>query len=196
VRNRDVALIAFNLVALWIIASGLIQALELALNWHVLESKFAEMNLAEGSPSPASLTWNALGALFARSGLGVVMWLLSGLMARSLFPADDPPYSMEGTIVLYRAAAFLVGLWLLADSLPKAAFALAWAARSGWRLQDPDGVAQFASLWVKLGLGLALLRGGDWVRDLVLSKRAPANQHTTQGKSGGVEQGDEADEAR
>jgi hypothetical protein len=171
-RNRDVALLAFKMAALWVIVSGLIQALEVALSWGALESKFASMDMAPGSPSPSSMVWNALGALLARSGIGLVLWYLAPRLARGVFPGDEPGYSTESSLVLYRAATFLVGLWLLADALPLAATTLVWIIRGHWRPTDAEGVAQLASLWVKLGLGFALIRGGDWVREWFVAKAA------------------------
>ena len=170
-RNQDVALLAFKGVALWIVASGLIDALEVALNWQALERQFAGMGYAAGSPSPTSLVWNALGAMLARSGVGVFLWLFSGRLARSVFPADDPPLSLPSQVALFRGAAFLVGLRLLADALPRATFTFALIARGGWNSGGDDLVPEFASLWVKIGLGLTLLRGGDWIRELVVSRQ-------------------------
>jgi hypothetical protein len=164
-RNRDLALIGLKGAALWVIISGLVQALEVALNWAAVEGQFASMNMAPGSPSPKALVWNALGAFFARSGIGLILWFLAPLLSRNMFPGDDPPYSTGSSLVMYRAAAFFVGLWLLADALPLAATTLVWVMRAHWRPTDAGGVAQLASLWVKLGLGFALIRGGDWVRE-------------------------------
>jgi hypothetical protein len=180
VRSRDLALIAFKVVALWIVVSGVIQASELVLNWLGFQGQFAGGNWGPSAPSPQGMMWYALTALLARSLVGVLIWVLSRRLACSLFPVDDPAYTTEGALVLYRGASFLVGLYLLADSIPAAFFMLTLAIRGGWRPQEAEGVAQLVSLWVKLGLGTALLRGGDWVRELILPQPKPVPADTSE----------------
>ena len=119
-RNRDVALIAIKLLALWIIAGAAIQATELVLSWNTMRSQFASMNFGPNPPSPTSMVWSTLGAFLARAFVGVAVWLMGARLTRALFPADDPHYSTAESLVLLRAASFLVGLWLLADALPLA----------------------------------------------------------------------------
>ena len=157
--NRDVALIAFRTLALWVVVSNFGQALGLLLSWKQLIAPVE----AGGSPTWELLLWGVIGAL-ARSAIGIVVWALARPLSWLLFPGEaETATTAPPALSLYRSASFLVGLWLLADAIPTAVYYTAWAVWTGWRpAHGEEGAAQTAELVAKLLLGVALLRG-DWL---------------------------------
>jgi hypothetical protein len=159
--SRDVALIAFRTLALWLIVSNVATAVELLAGWE----PFRKASEASSSPlSPIERFFLLLVAALARSTMGVLIWTLAGPLSRLAVPADpDRAPAPPAPIGLYRPASFLVALWLLASTVPNAAYYIAWAVRTGWRPAESDeGTAQMAEVVAKLLLGVALLRG-DWL---------------------------------
>jgi hypothetical protein len=171
---RDIALVAYRTLALWVTVSGLMALIETLFTWR---SVWAQSQAAMvGVSNPATETdffWMTTSALASRLLLGVLLWCAAPTLARYT-PFSKLPLASEQSsrATLFSAAAFLVGVWLLSSSIPGLAFAALAATRPGVPAYD-DGVggARVAQLLAQLFLGVAFVRGG-WLVDLAISSRA------------------------
>ena len=176
--NRDIAVIAFKTLSLWVIVTGLFAAVEVFINW---EQSLGHMKVAIGdhvSAPPETLLGWSIVAFLVRSLLGVGLWAVSGPLARWVFPSDAVPSPPEVSRTdLFNVASFLVGLWLLADTVP----ALAYVVRAV-QLSDMQDPAWFVEYGLKLALGVALLKAG-WLARLIVGGE-PREEESESGDGG------------
>jgi hypothetical protein len=189
VTNRDVALIAFRTLALWVIVWGVTQSLELLLTWDQTTAQMRVQLREANAPPPHTLMLWGLAAFLGRAGVGVLLWAGARPLAWLAFPREAQ-IGVSQPLALYRSVTFLVALWLLAQALPTTGYYVMWGVKTGWRPGDnPEGASQVAELLVKLLLGVALLRGDWFIRAVYPGLSTTAEQR-------GVEQMDAADERR
>jgi hypothetical protein len=193
-RPKDVALVAFRLLAIWTVVSGLDLLLQTLASWKVVFAQAtATMANVPNAPTSSEFFWMTASALLARVFLGLVLWSMSPFLARVTCPGEAPLAGVISREGLYSAAAFLVGIWLVSDSLPSLAYFGFAATRPGTpAYPDMNRPAQIVQLVARLLIGLAFLRGGWLVR---WALEGPITRGDGAGIDGGVEQGDEADKA-
>jgi hypothetical protein len=161
--RRDLAVVAFRVLALWPIVTGLTQALETVIAWDVAYRQVARgPNSAALALSPREFFLITMAPFGARVVVGVLLWVFSGSLARLAAGPDGGPTPLADRRTLYLSAMFLVGVWLLASAVPTAAYWLFWAVRTGWRPQQAEEGAQLAELAIRGLVGATLLRG-DWL---------------------------------
>jgi hypothetical protein len=192
-RPKDVALVAFRLLAIWTVVSGLDLLLQTLASWRVVYAQaMAAMPNVPNVPTSSEFLWMTASALLARVLLGLVLWWTSPFLARVTCPGEAPLVGVISREGLYSAATFLVGIWLVSDSLPGLAYFGFAATRPGTpAYPDVNRPAQIAQLVARFVIGLTFLRGGWLVRWALEGPivRAPGVR-----VDGGVEQEDEADE--
>jgi hypothetical protein len=183
VNTRDVALVAYRALALWLGASGLMALGETLLTWQAVWAQSQAAMAGVTNPlTERGFLWMTASALLFRALLGGLLWWAAPSLARRT-PVSEPRLASRepSRAVLYSAAAFLVGVWLLSSSLPGLAFAAYAATRPGVPAYDDGlGGARIAESLAQLLLGVAFVRGG-WLVDLAIWSR---------GSSGSVEDGD------
>jgi hypothetical protein len=158
--RRDVATITFKAIALWPIVTGLSQALEAAMTWDVAYAQLpAEVRAVTSS---SDLLMTSVGAFLGRAALGVLLWIISGRLARLVFPEASLPVGLPDRQTLYVVGMFVIGVSILAPAIPTAAYWVYYAVHTGWRPRDAESGAQLAELVTRLFVGLTLLRG-DWL---------------------------------
>ncbi len=193
---KDIALVAYRLLALWLGLSGLQVLAETLLTWKStwiqIQPQFADV---ANAPTQAAFFLMTTSALAARSLLGVVLWWLAPVLARHT-PVGH--VAVDGRLVsradLFSAAAFLMGVWLLSGALPGLAYSIHAATRPGVPAYDAGpGGARVAQLLAQCLLGVAFVRGG-WLVDLAIWGRGGSRPIDDENR--GVEQGDGADERR
>jgi hypothetical protein len=194
-RRKDVALIAFRLLAIWTVFSGADALVESLISWKAVAAQsMSVMAGVANAPTSSQLLWMTSSALLARVAIGLLLWWLSPLLARVTCPGDTAIGVDVKREELFSAAAFLVGLWLVSDAIPGLAFAAFAATRPGTpAYDDGQGGARLAQLMARLAIGLAFLRS-RWLVSWALAGPMIPQQDGAEGH-GGVEQGDEADEA-
>jgi hypothetical protein len=195
-RARDIALVAFRLLAIWAVLSGLDMVLQTLLGWKTIAAQsMPSMAGVVNAPTSSEFFWMTISGLSARVVLGLLLWWVAPFLARVTCPSEAQVAGHSTREALYSAAAFLVGIWLVSDSLPGLAFVAFSATRPGTPAYDDGSMtAQVAQLAAKLVLGLAFLRARWLVRwalepPIIGGPEAP-------GKGGGAEQADAADEAQ
>lgn len=187
--KRDIGTVAFKTLALWIVVSALLEILQVFVGWeHQRAQLEAELGNVAAMPAGTLLVWGVL-ALMVRAAGGVALWMLSDRLAAWAFPGQSQaPSPTARRPDLYAAASFLVGLWLLANTVPAIPYVLSWVRT----IQEPGEQYALAEWILKLLLGLLLLRG-DRVAKWALRRQDAA---AGGGKSGAVQQGDSPDEAQ
>ena len=182
---RDVALIAYRLLALWFGVSGMMALAETLLTW---KSVWAQSQaVMAGTSNPTTETGFLLmttSALAARALLGALLWWAAPALARHTPVGQPSPESQEPSrAVLFSAAAFLVGVWLLSVSLPGLAYVGFSATRPGVPAYDDGlGGARVAQLLAQLLLGVAFVRGG-WLVDLAVWSRGSTGEPSPPGQT-------------
>jgi hypothetical protein len=195
-RPYDVALIAFRLLALWLVASALTALAETLASWKSIAAQ-ALLTMADVSNAPTrrELFWLTTSALLARAAVGGLLWWAAPLLARHTSPAEATPQT--GTIsrtALFSGAAFLVGAWLLSDAIPGLAFAAYASTRPGVPAYDDGlGGARVAELVAKLVLGVAFVRG-TWLARWALGGSGASADPSFE--EAAAQQGDAADKAQ
>jgi hypothetical protein len=170
VGPRDVSLVAFRLLALWVMVSGVQATVELALTWPLAAAPaMAGMDGVANAPTEGELRWMTFSALVARVGVGLVLWWVAPLLAGRLQPAAVEGVAQHADArSLYGAGAFLVGVWLLGEAIPGLGFLALAASRPGVpAYDDGGGAARVAEYLLKLICGVAFVRGG-WLVSAVL----------------------------
>jgi len=182
----DVALIAFRLLALWLVASALGALAEMWASWESFATQ--ALSAMSGTSNPitrSELFWLTSSAMLARGAVGGVLWWGAPLLAYHTSSREaGAPSNTPSRAALYSAAAFLVGVWLLSDALPGLAFIAFAATRPGTPAYD-DGLsgARVAELVAKLVLGVAFLRS-NWLTRWVLGASDAAVETSPEGPSG------------
>lgn len=170
---RDVALVAYRLLGLWIGASGAMALGEALITWKSSWAQIETMMATTTNPmSETALFWMSMSALAFRGLFGGLLWWAAPLLARHT-PVGERCLAGEepARAALYSAAAFLVGVWLLSVSLPGLAFEVHAARRAGAHAhEDGLGGARIVELVAQLLLGAAFVRGG-WLVDLAIGSR-------------------------
>jgi hypothetical protein len=207
VTNRAVAVLAFRVVALWLVANAAISLAGIPYFWSS-QAGFRVVAVLD-----------TLLHLLVALGIGVPVWASADWLAVRTFPSESqettPLDKLSGERLLALAFAIL-GVFLVSQALPALVNSLALFTQSrlaGGSVLGPDEVqrselwdaiakAGFAAAITRLLVGMCLLAGparlGSAVarlrQDLVgtLAEDAPADQ----GTQGAVEQADEADETR
>lgn len=164
--NRDVALLAFKLLGLWLIASAAIGVAGLPYYW---EPQF------EGIRSTAVLF--ALLPVLVRVGIGVLIWFSADWFAARIFPDESPqPTSFDALRgePLFALALSIFGVFFVCDALPMVVYGIALFTQSlsaGSSLLAGSEVEQQRLIWnatakadvtaavARLLIGLALLAG-------------------------------------
>jgi hypothetical protein len=161
--RRDFATITFKAIAIWPIFTAVSQSLEALITW---DTTFAQIqNHTQGMaplPSSSEMLFMTIGAFASRAVVGLVLWFLSGFLARLAFPQPSTTVPIPERRILYLSAMFLAGTWVLASAIPTAVYWLFLAVRTGWHPEGPQGGAQLAELATKLLVGFTLLRG-EWL---------------------------------
>jgi hypothetical protein len=190
-KMRDVATIAFRVLALWIMISGLTALTDLLFNWKTVAAQvMGTFSGASNPPTQTELLWMSATAFVGRSVIGMVAWWVSPLVARATSPSADVITAL-GREDLYAAASFLVGLYLIALSAPGLAFEGYAATRPGFPAY-PEAHPQVPFLMAQLVLGVALLRSRWLVRWAIGGVGSEAGESASEGT---VQQRDAADEA-
>ncbi len=190
-RTRDVATVAFRLLALWTVVSALTSLVDLLANWKTVAAQvMGTFSDVSNPPTRGELLWMSTSALVGRGVLGLLLWWLSPTLARLTSPREDP-LALDSRQDLHAAAAFLVGVWLIASSAPGLAFAALVATRPGVPAY-PETQPQVPLLLAQLVLGLALLRA-RWLIGWAVGRPVAV---TGRRLGGAVEQADAADERR
>jgi hypothetical protein len=195
---RDVALVAYRLLGLWLGVSGLQALAETLLNWKSLWAQSQPMFAGTANPpTEAGFLLMTTSALAARALFGLLLWWAAPAMARHT-PVGQP--HSEGRYAsradLFSAGAFLVGVWLLSGALPGLAYSAFAATRPGTSPYDDGlGGARIAQLLAQGLLGIAFVRGG-WLVDLALSSGGRSQTIENEETKLGVEHGDGANERR
>jgi hypothetical protein len=182
--GRDIALVAYRLLALWIALSAVMALLETLVSWEsiVAQTQGALANVSN-PPTARALFWMTTSATVARGMVGVLLWWGAPALARRT-PVSDSPRSDPSRYNLYSAAAFLVGVWLLSECLPGLAFAFQMAIRPGVLAHDDGlGRARLAQMLAQLLLGIAFIRGG-WLVDLAIWRRGDGSAGAEESKPG------------
>jgi len=191
-KTRDVATIAFRVLALWVVISAITGLMDLLLNWDAVAAQvMSGFKDVSNPPTRQGLLWLSASAFVGRGLVGLIAWWLSPLLARLTCPREDGLVATERGRDLYAAASFLVGLWLIAGSGPGLAFAAYAATRPGFPAY-PETQPQVPLLLPQFLLGLSLLRG-QWLIGLVTGGTEPRGKAEAEGA---VQQGDAADERR
>jgi hypothetical protein len=161
-RMRDVATIAFRLLALWVVVSALTSLSELLVNWKTVAAQvMGTLSNMKEAPTRSQLFWMSTSAMLGRGLIGVIVWWLSPFLARVTCPGEDGVPLPDRRRDLYAAAAFLVGLWLIAGSAPGLAFAAIAATRPGTPAY-PETQPVVPFLLAQFGLGISFLRS-QWL---------------------------------
>jgi hypothetical protein len=191
-KTRDVATIAFRLLALWITISALTALIDLLFNWKTVAGQMmGSFSGVANAPTERELFWMTASALVGRGIIGLVAWWLSPLLARVTF-ASDARSVVGDRDGLYAAASFLVGLCLIAISAPGLAFEAYVATKPGFPAY-PEGHPRVPLLLAQFVLGVSFV----WNRWLVrLATGQPRSEVSAGAPDGAVQQRDEADEAR
>ena len=191
-KTRDVAIIAFRLLALWIVISALTALIDLLFNWKSVSAQvMGSFSGVANAPTETALFWMSATAFLARAVIGVVAWWLSPVLARATSPSDSIVMAL-GREDLYAAATFLIGLYLVALSLPGLVFEGYVATKPGFPAY-PEAHPQVPLLLAQLVLGIALVRN-RWLVKWAMATAGPGSSAST--SDGAVQQRDEADEAR
>jgi len=191
-KTRDVATIAFRLLALWVTISALISLVDLLFNWKMVAAQtMGSFSGVANAPTERELFWMSASAFVCRGMIGLVAWWLSPLLARVTVPSDA--LSVVGDRDgLYAAASFLVGLCLIAMSAPGLAFEAYVATKPGFPAY-PEAHPKVPLLLAQFVLGVSFV----WSRWLVkLATGQPHSEVDASATDGAVQQRDEADEAR
>jgi hypothetical protein len=132
-KNRDIALIGYRLLALWFAASAIQALLELLLSWKSVHAQMSASMADISNPlNEVQLFLLTTSAMVARSAVGGILWWLAPRLARRTFPESPSPAVQQPTRSdLFHAASFLVGVWLLGDSVPGVAFFAIDVVRNG-----------------------------------------------------------------
>ena len=169
---RDIALIAYRVLALWIGVSGLMALIETLLSWEsIVAQTMATMAAVSNAPTERAFFWMTTSALGARALFGFLLWWAAPALARRTPVSESHGAAESSRHALYSAAAFLVGVWLVSESLPGLAFTFHAATRPGVPAYDDGlGGARLAQLLAQFLLGVAFIRGG-WLVDLAIWSR-------------------------
>lgn len=195
VNMKDIALVAYRLLALWLALSGLQALAETLLTWKSIwiqmQPQFAGVS---NSPTQTGFFVMTTSALAVRALFGLLLWWLAPALARCT-PVGQ--MGLEGRLAsradLFSAAAFLVGVWLLAGALPGLAYSAYVATRPGTPAYDDGlGGARIAQLVAQVLIGVAFVKG-RWLVELAISEGG--GSRPTEDEEPGVEQ-DGADERR
>jgi len=189
-RTRDVATVAFRVLALWIVISAVTALIDLLFNWKTIAAQvMGSFSGIRNAPTEWELFWMSASAFVGRGLIGVLAWWLSPALAR-VTPFSEGTVSGVGRRDLYAAGSFLIGLYLVAISAPGLAFEAYVAMKQGYPAY-PEAHPQVPLLLAQLALGIALIRG-RWL----------VSWATSEGRAGDVRsaaedavQQDEADEA-
>lgn len=162
--TRDVATIAFRLLAVWMTVSALSALVELLFTWRAVWAQAAAMwSNVSNPPTPGQYFFMSTTAFLASGIVGMVMWRLSPLLARLACPRDGGFAVAMTRYDVYAAASFLVGLYLIAISAPGLAFAFYASTRPGFPAY-PEARPKVPLLLVQCVLGISLVRGQWLVR--------------------------------
>jgi hypothetical protein len=195
---RDVALVAYRLLGLWLGVSGLQALAETLLSWKSLWAQSQPMFPGTTNP-PTEIGFLLMttSALAARALFGLLLWWAAPAMARHTpvgQPRSEGRYASRAD--LFSAGAFLVGVWLLSGALPGLAYSAFAAMRPGTSPYDDGlGAPRIAQLLAQGLLGIAFVRGG-WLVDLAMSGGGRSQTIENEEPKLGVEQGDGADKRR
>src|SRR5438477_13160589 len=82
-KTRDVATIAFRVLALWITISALTALVDLLFNWKTVAAQvMGSFSCVRYAPTETELFWTSASAFVGRAVIGVVAWRLSPRLAR------------------------------------------------------------------------------------------------------------------
>ena len=191
-KTRDVATIAFRVLALWITISALTALVDLLFNWKTVAAQvMGSFSGVRNAPTETELFWTSASAFVGRAVIGVVAWRLSPRLAR-ITPLSESIDMAVGRQDLYAAASFLVGLYLVAISAPGLAFEGYVATKPGFPAY-PEAHPQVPLLVAQLLLGIAFIRSGWLVRWATSEGHSGSGEDVSEDA---VQQRDEADEAR
>ena len=108
---RDIALIAYRVLALWIGVSGLMALIETLLSWEsIVAQTMATMAAVSNAPTERAFFWMTTSALGARALFGFLLWWAAPALARRTPVSESHGAAESSRHALYSAAAFLVGL--------------------------------------------------------------------------------------
>jgi hypothetical protein len=165
VTNRGVALLAFKLLGLWLIASAAISVAAIPYLW---QPQFEEARTL-------TILATVLPALVS-VGIGVPVWLSADWFAARIFPVEAPqpgPSDLLRPEPLLALALLILGIVFVCESLPVLVNGVALFAQSrhaGSSLLGPDmdqqrilwsaaAKATFAGSVARLLIGLGLIAG-------------------------------------
>jgi len=208
VSRRDIAVVAFRIMALWFAVSGVTGVASALIRWPRQED-----------PSQIQGAWLGLAQAGLFVPVGGVIWLLGDWLSLRVFPEAAGVSSGLTRADLWSAATLCIGLYLLSQAIPQLVYWLVvwrlsrgtalWAVTSDWR--SDSGVAYQLAFRAQLGetitrlvLGAACLLGPDRLRNLLARLRREAFESTlvsggddqSTSKHPGVEQAVGADETR
>jgi hypothetical protein len=194
-RPRDIALIAFRLLALWFAVSAIEALVELLLSWKSIHAQMSSSMAGVSNPlTEGQLFLMTTSAMVGRTLVGLGLWWSAPRLARLTFPdASAPPVMQPSRSDLFHAASFLVGVWLLGASVPGLVFFAIDVFRNGLaRYLEGTGIADAGRFAATAALGLAFARGGWLVRWTLEADGVGLGAEPDDG----VEQGHEAVEAQ
>jgi hypothetical protein len=163
-KARDVATIAFRVLAVWITVSAVTSLIDLIFNWKTVWAQMAgAFSGVTNPPTQRELFLMSASAFVGRGLTGVAVWWLAPLFARASAPSQTVATKLTRED-LYAAASFVVGLYLVALSAPWLAFEVYSATRPGFPAY-PETHQQIPFLLAQLLLGLAFIRN-RWLVNL------------------------------
>jgi hypothetical protein len=158
-KPRDVATIAFRLLALWLVLSALSGLVELLATWKLVAAQMMGMlSGMNNAPTRGELLWLSAGAMLSRGLVGLIAWWVAPWLARVTCPSEQDVSLTLRSRELFAAASFLVGLCLVAVSVPGLALVVFLASRPGVPMY-PEAQPQTPVLLTQFALGIACLRG-------------------------------------
>ena len=90
-QPKDIALVAFRLLAIWTVVSGLDLLLQALASWKIVAAQsMSSMANISNAPTESEFFWMTSSALLARVILGCVLWWVSPLLARLTCPGEAP----------------------------------------------------------------------------------------------------------
>jgi hypothetical protein len=186
--TRDVTVIAFKTLAAWLLANGIAGTCSGLLTWSHSVALYGK-----------DATIRNLAAAAICVPVGAIVWLVSDWAAQHVFSGRLEAVALTATRGdLYAFASVLVGLFLLADALPQAAYwFLVWRMSRdtvGWYWTSPDATekgvvywmaarAQMGSAVTKGVLGVILICGPDRVKRGLLRIRPECSSQAAEPQS-------------